>query len=294
MATAMKIRSCIKVKVKALYQKDVTDTCLFPEAEKNWKALQKNIVKEKRGEVQHHSEIAPGTVIKIYDLARNIKAAINARGTEEYEGLLKLVDVKHHMRMNYIIQYVAMLVLESYEVRRGCENIENLLATDFQVFDDDIYEFKYVRKVISEAEKQNPMGSNSRCAGAIPFITLAGEFDPGEWFEWYTGLLPEAANKSHGKNFLFPKPKSYSLKFNIHDPSQCMFEANKKGESSVITPKLICTFILCAEVIFKLMCPFSVGKTKIAKMLPELCLATGSPVQTNHCIRSHPCMIIIG
>lgn len=29
----------------------------------------------------------------------------------------------------------------------------------------------------------------------------------------------------------------------------------------------------------------SVGKNEIAKMLPHLCQATGSPHQTNHCIR---------
>jgi hypothetical protein len=282
MATACKIRSSIKMKIKVLYKKDVTDACLFPESEKAWKSLQKNIVKQKRGEVQHHREVAPATLIKIYELAKHIKAAIDARGTDEYSDLLKRVDVQHHMKMNYIVQYVAMLVLESYEVRRGCENMENLLVTDFKVFDDELYDFKYVRKVISEAEKQNPLGTNSQCAGVIPFIMLAGEFVPGEWFQWYMGLLPAEANKTHGKNFLFPKPKSYSLKFNIHEKDHCMFEANKKGESS-IGDNVFFGYINLDP---------SVGKVQIAKMLPELCRVTGSPVQTNHCIRSHPCMIM--
>jgi hypothetical protein len=234
MATASKIRSCIKMKIKDLYKVDVTDSCSFPEAEKSWKSMKKNIVKEKRGEVDHHPEIDPDTLLKFYKLASNIKVAVEGRGTPEYWNLLKEVPVHLHVKMNYIIQYVAMMILESYEVRRGVENMENLLVSDFKVFDDPLYKFKYVRKVISEPEKQNQMGTNSQCAGVIPFIKLAGAINPGEFFQWYMGLLPTEAHKTKGQNYLFPKPYSPSKKFDIHNPKQCLFETNKKGGSHAV------------------------------------------------------------
>ena len=50
---------------------------------------------------------------------------------------------------------------------------------------------------------------------------------------------------------------------------------------------IICTFILWPRCFISLlMSSISVGKMLIPKMLPRLCKATNSPIQTNHCLRS--------
>ena len=82
--------------------------------------------------------------------------------------------------------------------------MEHLEAQHFPVFKDEFYEFKYVRKVVSEPEKKNPTGSNTRCHGVILDLILTDTFNPFELFTTYMELLPNVANKS-GKFYLFPK-----------------------------------------------------------------------------------------
>ena len=117
-----------------------------------------------------------------------------------------------------------------YEVRRGGENLDTLEASDFKVFDDTLYDFKYVRKTVSEKEKAAPLGSNSMCHGVIPFLDLADGFNPGEYFDWYLTLLPKEPNKKDNKRYLFPKPRQVSNKFNPHDAEARLFEPNMKGK----------------------------------------------------------------
>ena len=40
-----------------------------------------------------------------------------------------------------------------FEVRRGGENMDNLVADDFKIFGNEVLEFKYIRKCVSEKEK---------------------------------------------------------------------------------------------------------------------------------------------
>ena len=232
MGYALKIRSFIKTKIRSLFHVDVTDPCLFPESEKRWKAVLKNIVREKRGDVEHHKEVDPTTMLKIYKLAGHLKKAIEGRGSADYVNLLGKIDPTLHNSIHTLVQDIAMMILETYEVRRGRENMENLEVTDFQVFDDNIYEFRYIRKTISEPEKQNPLGTNPRCAGVIPFIEMANGFNPAEFFEFYMNLLPKEPNKSKNKVFLFPMARKPSNKFSIHNPAHKLYEANMKGGTS--------------------------------------------------------------
>ena len=107
--------------------------------------------------------------------------------------------------------------------------MEFLEADHFQVFDDRLYDFKYIRKCVSEAEKNAPQGSNSKCHGVIPFIDLAEGFNPGSLFQFYLSTLPEEKHRKDQKKYLFPKPRKPSKKFNPHNPNERLFEINQKG-----------------------------------------------------------------
>ena len=106
------------------------------------------------------------------------------------------------------------------------------------------------RKVISEREKNNPEGTNTKTSGVIPFTNFTPRYSPGEFFKFYHNLLFDGG-------YLFPKPRTPSLKFNVHDPSQNMWEPNRK-----------------------------VGINTLNDMLATLCIASGKRKQTNHCLRA--------
>ena len=228
--TAAKMRSCIKTAIMDRYKVNIVDKCLFPEAEKKWKAFSKELVKNKRGDTEHHEEVDPETLLQIYTLLSNVKNAIQARGTSEYQAMLAKIPVESQSQLNKLAQWGAILILMSYEVRRGGEGYEELEVNDFKIFDDGQYEFKYIRKTFGEAEKNNPLGSNKECHGVIPFMELAAGFNPGEFFEWYLTLLPTELHMNAKKIFLFPKPKKASKKWSCHITGTCMFEQNMKGE----------------------------------------------------------------
>lgn len=232
--TASKMRSCIKTAIMDRYKVNITDKCLFPEAEKKWKAFSKEVVKNKRGDTEHHEEIDPETLLQIYSLLSNVKNAIQARGTSEYQAKLAKIPVESQSQLNKLAQWGAILILMSYEVRRGGEGYKELEVKDFQIFDDGQYDFKYIRKTFGEAEKNNPLGSNKECHGVIPYMELAAGFNPGEYFEWYISLLPTELHKNAKKVFLFPKPKSTTKKWSVHTVGVCMFEQNMKGEPTAV------------------------------------------------------------
>ena len=60
------------------------------------------------------------------------------------------------------------------------DELTNAIAIDEK---DEQFEFNYIRKVVSEAEKNQQGGSNSRCHGVIPFLHLAAGFNPGAFFQ---------------------------------------------------------------------------------------------------------------
>ena len=255
---AEKIRSSIKCTIQNLYRLDITDPCLFPQAAKRWKAFVSELVAKNRSEVQHHDEIDPLTVELIYNLLGNVEAALKARGTKDYEDKLAKVPAKLHDKLNYVMQWGAELCLEMYEIRRGGENIDILKKKDFKIIKDNIFSFEYIRKVVSEKEKNAPEGSNSSCHGVIPFINMTPTFNPAKFVTFYMSLLPDESTKEGMEGgFLFPKPRQASSKFNIHNPEETkLYEPNLK-----------------------------VGKNMVSCMLPKLCEAVERPRQTNHSIR---------
>ena len=72
-------------------------------------------------------------------------------------------------------------------------------------FEHWYFERWYIRKVYSEAEKNNPMGSNTQCAGVIPDMDMQGSgFNPFSYFKTYNSLLPTEPHSKYQKYFLFP------------------------------------------------------------------------------------------
>ena len=242
---AEKIRSSIKCTIQNLYCVDITDPCLFPQASKKWKAFIAELVANNRSEVDHHEEIDPVTVELIYDLLGNVKVALEARGTKEYEKKLSLIPAKLHDKLNYVMQWGAELCLEMYEIRRGGENLEILKKKDFKIIEDNIFTFKYIRKVVSEKEKNAPEGSNSSCHGVIPYIDMTPSFNPAQFVAFYMSWLPDESTKEGvDGGLMFPRPRKVSSKFKIHDPQEMkLFEPNMKGIEWVLgsNPVLIST-----------------------------------------------------
>ena len=94
-----------------------------------------------------------------------------------------------------------MVILVMFEVRRGNEGMEFLEVKHFKVFEDSVWDFKYMRKVVSEVEKNNQLGSNSQCHGVIPDMLMDmlidGVLNPLSYMQTYLRegvkkTLPEA------------------------------------------------------------------------------------------------------
>ena len=73
-----------------------------------------------------------------------------------------------------------------------------------QMFEDSVWDFKYMRKVVSEVEKNNQLGSNSQCHGVIPDMLIDGVLNPLSYMQTYISLLPTEPHQEKGKIFLFP------------------------------------------------------------------------------------------
>ena len=232
-------KSAIRMEVKELHKVDIFDSCLFPEHQKLWRSVEKMLVSEGRSETRHHDEVEPNTMRKIYHLLSLVEDLINSRGIPEYEEKLAKLPAHLHANVHKLLQWGAMFILIMFEVRRGSEGIENLEVEHFQVFEDAIFNFRYMRKVVSEAEKNQQLGSNSQCHGVIPDMLIDDVLNPFSYMQTYIGLLPTDAHKEKGKRYLFPMCRaSNQAKFNLHDPNEKLFEANKKGKGSLGRPKL--------------------------------------------------------
>ena len=228
---AEKINSHIKCVIIKKFKVDVTNPLLFPEEATMWKSFLKELVEQNRSETTHHEEVHPATMKKIYQLVVNVWEALKARETDAYSEKLSLVPPEYHAKLHVLLHRGIMLILQMFEVCRGNENMEFLEATSFKIFEDDIFDFQYIRKVNPEAEKNNQGGSNSKCHGVIPCIVVAETFNPGEVFRWYLEHLPQKGNKKDGKRYLFPKPRTCSKEFNLHSPDELMYETNMKGKT---------------------------------------------------------------
>ena len=103
------------------------------------------------------------------------------------------------------------------------------------MFEDDCYEFKYIRQIVSEQDKNHRDGTNVRCNGVIPVMTIYGSFNPGEYLEFYMSFLPLEATKINSEGgWLFPRARKHGVgAYNIHNPKEMkLFEPNMKGNLS--------------------------------------------------------------
>jgi hypothetical protein len=233
--TAEGIKSHIKKSIKDDFHKDISNDVLFPGIERRWKSFIAELVKNGRNETTHHEEVNPRTMLKIYKLLTDAMDAIQHRGTPEYKEKLAKIDPSLHNKLAEVVQCGAMFTLQMYEVRRGAEGIAMLEASMFQETEDDLFDFKYIRKIVSESEKNQKGGSNTKCHGVIPFIDLPG-INPGKFFAGYTKLLPTKSFRGTGKNYLFPQPRVISGRFDPHKKDASLYQDNMKGEQAAFLP----------------------------------------------------------
>ena len=223
-------KSAIHMEVKERHKVDIFDSCTFPDHEKLWRSVEKMLVNEGRSETKHHEEVDPATMRKIYRLLGLVEDLIKSRGTPEYETKLARLPAEHHGNVHKLLQWGAMFILVMFEVRRGNEGMEFLEVKHFKVFEDSVWDFKYMRKVVSEVEKNNQLGSNSQCHGVIPDMLIDGVLNPLSYMQTYLSLLPTEPHQEKGKIFLFPMCRnSRQSKFNLHDPQEKLYEQNKKS-----------------------------------------------------------------
>ena len=223
------------MEIKERHQVDVDDICLFPNHDKLWKSIGKMLVNQGRNTTEHHEEVHPETMLKIYQLLALLVKVVKARGTAEYKDLLAQLPAELHGSYHNTFQWGAMFILIMFEVRRGKEGMEFLQVGHFQEFSDEIWDFKYIRKIVSESEKNNPLGSNTLCHGVIPDMNLPSGFNPFQYFKTYLSHLPTEPHKDYQKIFLFPMGRrQQSNKFCLHDPDQPLYEQNKKSKTYVL------------------------------------------------------------
>ena len=230
---ASKLRTSIKMKIIEDYKFDITDSTLFPKFGKRWKSFVDKLAEEGRADTTHKEEIPADTLEKIYRLLWDVKTALENRGAEDYvEKYLAKIPPVYHTLLNKVLQWGAGLLLNFYEVRRGAENLDELLADSFKEFEDDNFEFKYVKKVLSEQDKNHQQGTNVRCNGVIPSMLIDGFFNPMEYFNFYLSFLPRAATKEGlPGGWLFPRARKHgvgSLNILAKDENS-LYEPNMKG-----------------------------------------------------------------
>ena len=68
------------------------------------------------------------------------------------------------------MQWGAQLLFILFEARRGGENLENMKKTDMAILKDPIKDFKFIRHVRSEADKNHALGTDTKNHGCIPFM----------------------------------------------------------------------------------------------------------------------------
>ena len=243
---AENIRSHIKNFIIKEHRIDIFNPENFPRAEADWKKYAKKLAQEGKSITEHKEEVPPDTMNKIYQLLSNTMDALQHRSSSDYEAkYLSKIPAELHNKLHTIMLYGAAVILVFYEVRRAKEGLEDLKLIDFKAVEDETFEFRFVKKFRSEADKNHASkGTNVACSGVIPFLDILLDdgvtmFNPGEFFLFYMSLVPSKASME-GKEggFLFHRPKKISKTFNIHDPNNmAMFEANMKGEEKLDNKK---------------------------------------------------------
>ena len=142
---ALKIRSNLKCSMMEKFRVDITDASLFPNSSRKWKSFINELVVNNRSETEHHEEIDPITMVGITKLIVDVVDALEARGTERYQEKLAKIPVEWQFKLNRILQDGVQFILTLFEVRRGKEGLEFLKKKDFVIFEDSVFDFKYIR-----------------------------------------------------------------------------------------------------------------------------------------------------
>ena len=219
-------KSGIKMEIKERHQLDIFDTCVFPSHDKLWRSVDKMLVKVGRSTTTHHEEVRPETMMKIYELLALLVKVLKAGGTDRYDALLAKLPVELHCNYHNFFQWGAMFILNMFEVRRGEEGMTFLEVAHFHEFTDEVWDFKYIRKMCQRRKKTTPWAP-TLCHGVIPDMEFPSGFNPLEYFKTYLSLLPTEPHKQHHKILM---GRQLSKKFNVHDPEQPLYEQNKKSK----------------------------------------------------------------
>jgi len=258
LGTLLKVRSLLKCELIHRFKYDFTDPVLFQHDEKRWRSVVDRLGKEGLADTIHHEEIPFGTIEALYKLFNDVVLALQARGTPEYNEYLQRIPPAYHHKLHQLLQFAAQFILIMFEIRRGCENLRDLKKLDFQEVEDDTWNFRCIKKVISEQDKNHKRGTNRSETGIIPFLNITETFNPGVIFSEYLKYIPECgtlAGKPGG--FLFPRARLPCKVFDVHNKdTMVLFQPN-----------------------------MPVGKNDISAMLPSLCQAVEKPKCTNHQIR---------
>ena len=107
------------MEIKERHQVDVDDICLFPNHDKLWKSIGKMLVNQGRNTTEHHEEVHPETMLKIYQLLALLVKVVKARGTAEYKDLLAQLPAELHGSYQNTFQWGAMFILIMFEVRQS-------------------------------------------------------------------------------------------------------------------------------------------------------------------------------
>ena len=274
---ANKVRSALKCQILEVYKVDVFDEKTFPNHKKQWMSFQHKLAKEGLAETEHFAEVDPTTMEAIMELVNNVYQALKARGKPDYQSKLQKVPLDIQPKMHVWLQRGAHFIHNLFEVRRGGENSRQLRKSDFAVIEDPVKNFKYVKHVRSEKDKNHKTGTQSSLHGSIPFIDFP-LINPGEIFEYYLSLLPgeptmEKLKEEGAGGFLYPRLR-WGGTFNIHNPDEVLYNRNMPG----VMQRDWNRFIICFFF-------FSVGQGNINKMMPELTKQVGKEHATNHCLR---------
>ena len=238
---ATKIRSSIRAMILEEYKVDITNPEQFPEFAKMWKGYCDTLSKEGLAETEHKEEVPPETIQKIYKLLWRVKLALENRGSEDYvEKYLAPIPPHLHTQLHRLLQWGAEMILVFYEVRRGQENLDELKAADFREVEDEKFDFKYLKKFISEQDKNHRAGTNVQCSGVIPFVNIINDeddcfFNPAEYFSFYLKFVPFNASKPAKEGgYLFPRPRKVGNSLDIHKAGEMhLYKANMKGTISI-------------------------------------------------------------
>lgn len=231
---AKKIRSGLKSIIKEELKIDLFDVTMFPNHKKQWDSLTHKLATEGLAETEHFGEVDPVAMEKIMELVNNVYEALVSRGEADYMDKLKKVPLVLQPKMHTVLQRGAHFIHNLFEVRRGGENSRDLRKAHFKVMEDPVKNFKYVKHVRSERDKNHKTGTESALNGCIPFLDFP-QMNPGKIFEFYLSCLHDEPTmekyKEDGKGgYLFPRPR-WGSHFNIHSPREkILYEANMAGK----------------------------------------------------------------